>query len=236
MKNDFSGMLLFDKPKSITSFKAVNKIRKILNIKKAGHCGTLDPAATGLLLILTGKATKLQRKFMKRDKVYLSSFLLGTTTDSGDLDGTIIEQKEVKDINIKEIKNALNVFKGEIEQIPPMYCALKYKGKKLYELARKGIIVERKPRKVTIKDIEVLSFSDNILKVRVSCSSGTYIRSLAEDIGNFLGSGAVVSELRREKIGDFRVEDALKMEDLVNVEKIISGLINMEKLQADDEK
>lgn len=230
MQNDISGMLLFDKPKGYTSFKAVSKIRKILNIKKAGHCGTLDPAATGLLLILAGKATKLQDKFMKQDKVYLSSFLLGTMTDSGDLDGNIIQKKEVIGIDIVKIQEAVNRFTGEIEQIPPMYSALKYNGKKLYELARKGITVERKPRKVTIKNIDIISFDGITLEVRVGCSSGTYIRTLAEDIGNVLGCGAVVSGLRREKIGDFSVDGALKDSDLENAASVINNVINIETL------
>lgn len=236
MQNNISGMILFDKPKGITSFKAVHKIRKILNVKKAGHCGTLDPAATGLLLILVGKATKLQDRFMKQDKVYLSSFLLGTVTDSGDMDGNVLEEKEVKDVNIEKIENAVNLFKGEIEQIPPMFSALKHKGQKLYELARKGITVERKPRKVTIHDIEIKSFIDNILEIRVSCSSGTYIRTLAEDIGKVLGCGATVSELRREKIGDFSVNDALKSDELESIDKITHSIINIETLQAGNGK
>lgn len=236
MQNDISGMLLFDKPKGITSFKAVNKIRKILNIKKAGHCGTLDPAATGLLLVLTCKATKLQEKFMKHDKVYLSSFILGITTDSGDLDGNIIECKDAGNISLEQVSKAVNFFKGEIEQIPPMFSALKHQGRKLYEFARKGIEVERKPRKVMIKEIDIVSFKDNLLQVRVSCSSGTYIRTLAEDIGKVLGCGAAVSELRREKIGQFSIDDAIKNEDLDNIDKITSSLIELETLQAIDEK
>ncbi|MCL1972420.1 MAG: tRNA pseudouridine(55) synthase TruB [Endomicrobia bacterium] len=230
MQNDISGMLLFDKPEGWTSFKAVNKIRKILNIKKAGHCGTLDPSATGLLLVLTGTSTKLQNKFMKQDKVYLSTFLLGTITDSGDLDGNIIEKNEVKDINLEKVIKAADCFKGEIEQIPPMYSALKHKGKKLYELAREGITVERKPRKVTIKNIDIISFDGINVEVRVECTSGTYIRTLAEDIGKILGCGAAVSRLRREKIGNFSVDDAMKESGLENTDLIIKNIISIEDL------
>lgn len=231
MPNEISAMLPFDKPANITSFKAVHKIRKILNVKKAGHCGTLDPAATGLLLIMLGKATKLQDKFMKQDKVYLASFLLGTVTDSGDLDGNIIAQKELLNIDIGKIKETAQRFLGEIEQVPPMYSALKHKGKKLYELARQGIIVERKPRKVIIKNIDVISFDDNVVWVRVCCSSGTYIRTLAEDMGSMLGCGAAVKELRREKIGCFSVSGALKDNELGDIGRMLEKTVSLETLR-----
>ncbi|MCL2485594.1 MAG: tRNA pseudouridine(55) synthase TruB [Endomicrobia bacterium] len=228
--NDFSGMLLLDKPVGITSFKAAHTVKKVLNVKKTGHCGTLDPLATGLLLIMVGSATKLQDKFMKQDKVYRSSFLLGTETDSGDLAGTVIQKKDFLHINIDMVKNAVKNFEGEILQIPPMFSAIKHKGMKLYELARKGIEVERKPRSVTIKSIEVLSYENGVIDLRTACSSGTYIRTLAKDIGDFLGCGAVVSLLRREKIGNFDVNDALKFDELENIEIVKSKLISLEKL------
>ena len=228
--NDISGMLLIDKPVGITSFKAAHKIKKILNVKKTGHCGTLDPLATGLLLVLIGKATKLQDEFMKRDKVYRASFLLGTVTDSGDLDGKIISKHSAESICKADAVKALKHFEGEIEQIPPMFSALKHKGKKLYELARKGIEVERKPRKVIIKSIELLSFKNSIADVRVECSSGTYIRTLAKDFGEILGCGATVAKLRREKIGSFDVKDAVKPEDLENLEALKSKFIPIERL------
>jgi tRNA pseudouridine55 synthase len=225
--NNISGLLLLDKPAGITSFKVVHKIREIMNVQKAGHCGTLDPAATGLLLILIGKATKLQNELMKKDKVYVSSFLLGVVTDSGDLDGRIISRNSVLNINIEEIKRAIETFKGEILQIPPMYSALKCNGKKLYELARQNIEVERKSRKITIKGFDILSYNKNILNVRIFCSSGTYIRALAQDLGNILGCGATVMALRREKIDVFDIKDALKLEYLCNeCSKINWRLIN----------
>lgn len=229
-KNNISGMLLLDKPSKITSFQAVHQIRKILNVKKVGHCGTLDPAATGLLLIMIGKATKLQDKFMKQDKVYRSSFLLGTVTDTGDTDGNIIEQKDSSHIEIEKLKEVILKFQGEITQIPPMFSALKYKGKKLYELARKGIEVERKPRKVNIRSIEILSFKNPVADIRIECSSGTYIRTLAEDIGKELGCGATVCALRREKIGDFDVEDALKEKDFKDFDTICKNIIDYQDL------
>ena len=226
-----SGMLLLDKPAGITSFKAVAKIRKTLNVKKTGHCGTLDPLATGLLLVLVGKATKLQDRFMKKDKVYRCSFLLGITTDSGDMEGNITEKKDCSGITADAAEKALKNFVGEIEQIPPMYSALKYGGKKLYELARKGITVERQPRKVTIKSIKMLSFKDCIAEAVVECSSGTYIRTLAEDFGRVLGCGAAVCSLRREKIDGFDVSGAIKAEDFENADKIKSALISLEELK-----
>lgn len=223
--NSIDGLLLLDKPFGITSFEAVYKIKKVLNVEKIGHCGTLDPAATGLLLVLVGKATKLQAKFMKKDKVYLSSFFLGMVTDSGDLDGNIISKSSVSNVNIERIKKMVEMFEGEIFQIPPMYSALKYNGKKLYELARRGIEVERKPRKVTIKKFEVFSYDEGIVKVRIECSSGTYIRALAQDLGNVLKCGATVKTLRREKIGMLDIKDALGFKDTDSISKIIEKLI-----------
>jgi tRNA pseudouridine55 synthase len=223
--NNIDGLLLLDKPFGITSFEAVHRIKKILNVEKTGHCGTLDPAATGLLLVLVGKATKLQAEFMKKDKVYLSSFFLGMVTDSGDLDGNIISESSISNINIERIKKTVEIFENEILQIPPMYSALKHNGKKLCELARQGIEVERKPRKVTIKKFEVLSYDEGIVKVRIECSSGTYIRTLAQDLGNVLKCGATVKTLRREKIDIFDIRDALRFKDTDNVDKITEKLI-----------
>ncbi|GHT51881.1 tRNA pseudouridine synthase B [Endomicrobiia bacterium] len=228
--NDIAGLLLLDKPLGITSFKATHKIKRVLNVKKTGHCGTLDPAATGLLLVLTGKATKLQDKLMKKDKIYTSSFLMGTVTDSDDLEGSIISKNSTMDINIDRIKKVAKTFEGEILQIPPMYSALKCNGKKLCELARHGIEVERKPRRVTIKNFDVLSYCENVAKVCIFCSSGTYIRTLAHDLGSVLGCGATVKALRREKIDVFDVKDALNFEDSDDVSQIMKKLIPYDKL------
>jgi tRNA pseudouridine55 synthase len=228
--NDTAGLLLLDKPSGITSFKATYKIKKVLKVKKTGHCGTLDPAATGLLLVLVGKATKLQDKLMKKDKIYTSSFLVGTLTDTHDLEGNIISKNTTAGIDIDKIKKAAKTFEGEILQIPPMYSALKYNGKKLYELARQKIEVERKPRSVTIKKIDVFSYDENIVNLRIFCSSGTYVRALARDLGNILGCGAAVKTLRREKIGLFDVKDALNFENLGNISQIMKKLISYDKL------
>ncbi|MDR1720877.1 MAG: tRNA pseudouridine(55) synthase TruB [Endomicrobium sp.] len=228
--DDISGLLLLDKPSNITSFKVAHRIKRILNVKKAGHCGTLDPAATGLLLILVGKATKLQDRFMKKDKVYISSFLLGMITDSGDLDGNIVSRSNISNIDIKVIKALAKTFKGEVFQTPPMYSALKYNGKKLYEFARQGVEIERKSREIMIKRFDILSYNDGIVRVRIECSSGTYIRTLAQDLGNVLKCGATVKMLRREKIGIFDVKDALKFEEADSADKIIKNLIPFKEL------
>ncbi|MDR0724076.1 MAG: tRNA pseudouridine(55) synthase TruB [Endomicrobium sp.] len=228
--SDISGMLLVDKPSNITSFKVVKNLRKILNIKKAGHCGTLDPLANGLLLVLLGKATKLQNKFMKKDKVYNSTFLLGVTTDTYDLDGKITSLKEVSYVNAEKIKTSVDKFKGEIFQVPPMYSALKVKGKKLCNLARKGVEIKRNARKITIYGFDILNFDKNIINVRVHCSSGTYIRCLAKDLGETLGCGAAVKTLRREKISNFDVKDAIPFSNEMESGKILKNIIPYETL------
>jgi tRNA pseudouridine55 synthase len=218
VQNDYSGLLLVNKPSGITSFKLVNLIKKKLQVKKAGHCGTLDPLASGLMLVLIGKATKLQDKFMKQDKVYTASVKLGTKTDSGDLAGKVVQQSDYSHVDIDKIKNVCKDFIGETEQIPPMFSALKVGGKKLYELARKGIEIERKRRKITIYFIDVIDYSDGIIKIRVKCSSGTYIRTLAEDIGKKLKTDAVLNNLVREEIGDYSLAEAVALDEIVSHE------------------
>ena len=220
--NDFSGMLLVDKPSGITSFKIVSFIRHSLQVKKAGHCGTLDPLATGLLIVLVGKSTKQQEVFMKQDKVYKAALKLGITTDTGDTDGAVTASNKA-DVTIEQVKAAAKKFVGIISQTPPMYSAIKQNGKRLYELARTGITVERKSRQINIKSIDVLSCGEGIAEIRVDCSSGTYIRVLAEDIGRELGCGAAISALRRESIGSFSVENAVSYED-ENLADKIEGL------------
>lgn len=214
-QNNFSGLLLVNKPSGITSFKVVSIIRKTLKVKKVGHCGTLDPLAVGLMIVLVGKsATKQQDKFMKQDKVYYAKIKLGIKTDTGDLEGQIISQSDFSNITLEQIKSVCNSFIGETEQEPPMYSALKVNGKKLYELARKGITVERKKRKITIYNIDVLSFDGSEIEIRVKCSSGTYIRVLAQDIGTKLNTDATLSYLRREQIGPFSLDNAVSLENI----------------------
>ena len=216
MQNDYCGLLVVNKPSGITSFKLVNIIRKKLQIKKAGHCGTLDPLASGLMLVLLGKATKMQDNFMKKDKVYLADIRLGLRTESGDLDGNIVSESDYSHVTNEKIKDVCAGFTGEIEQIPPMFSALKVGGRKLYELARKGIEIERKTRKIIIYSIDVLSFVNGIIKIRVKCSSGTYIRTLAEDIGKKLGTDAVLNNLVREEIGIYSLAEAVSLDEIVS--------------------
>ena len=212
--NDFYGFILVNKPVGITSFKLVYIIKKKLNVKKVGHCGTLDPLASGLMLVLVGKYTKLQEKFMKQDKVYLATIKLGIRTDSGDLDGKIISQSDYSHIKKIDIKNALNSFIGKISQIPPMYSALKVNGKKLYELARKGITIERKSREITIYNIDFLDFQKDTFSIRIKCSSGTYIRTLVEDIGKKINTDTVLINLVREEIGNYKLSAAINIDDI----------------------
>ena len=212
--NDFSGLLLVDKPIGITSFKLVHIIKKFFNVKKVGHCGTLDPLASGLMIVLVGKYTKFQDKFMKQDKVYYAEIKLGLKTDSGDLDGKIISQSDFSHVTKELIKTACKSFVGKINQIPPMYSALKVNGQKLYELARKGIIIDRKPREITIYSIDLIDYKNDTFSIRVKCSSGTYIRTLAEDIGTKLNTDTVLTKLVREQIGNYKLSNAASIDTI----------------------
>lgn len=212
--NDFSGLILVNKPIGITSFKLVHIIRKKLKVKKVGHCGTLDPLASGLMIVLVGKYTKLQDKFMKQDKVYCATVKLGIKTDSGDLDGKIISQSDYSHVTKDLIEQTCKSFVGKIKQVPPMYSALKVNGQKLYELARKGVTVERKPREITIYNIDLTDYKKDNFSIRVKCSSGTYIRTLAEDIGTKLKTDTVLTNLVREEIGKYKLTDAINIDDI----------------------
>ena len=212
MNNDNDRIILIDKPSNMTSFGVVARVRRQLSEVagkkvKVGHCGTLDPFATGLLILVTGKQTKNAGEFMKKDKVYEATFRLGQVSSSGDPEGEITEYSDVKPSR-EEIKKVIPQFTGEITQTPPMFSAIKINGQRAYKLARKGEVVEIPKRTVTIYSLEVLDYSYPELKVRTHVSSGTYIRSLAIDIGEMLGTGAYCSELRRTKIADWDVVDA----------------------------
>ncbi len=203
-------ILLVDKDPDCTSFDVVAKLRKILRIRKIGHAGTLDPFATGLLVMLIGKATKMQDSLMMNDKVYECTVKLGERTDSFDRTGTVIDTSDKK-VTESEVSKTVMSFVGEGEQLPPMFSAVKKDGKRLYELARKGIEIEREPRKVTIHSIKVLGIDEGYFRMRVGCSKGTYIRTLADDIGMKLGTFAHLQELRRVSSGEFSVDDAFKL-------------------------
>lgn len=213
-----NGILLINKPKNFTSFDVVAKLRRIFKIKKIGHAGTLDPMATGVLPILLGNATKIQELLQNSDKEYLATFKLGLTTDTLDITGKVLSESVVN-VSLDDIKNILPKFCGEINQVPPMFSAIKKNGIKLYDLARKGISIKRDPRLVTINSIDLIDFDGDIIKILVSCSKGTYIRSLCSDIGNNLGCGAVLTELSRTKACSFSIDDCLTLEELEKLYK-----------------
>jgi len=215
-------VLLIDKPLHWTSFQVVNKlrweIRQAFNIKKikVGHAGTLDPLATGLLVICTGKMTKQIDTFQGQIKEYTGTIVLGSTTPSFDLETEINETFSTNHITEALIKKTISQFIGNIDQFPPVFSAIKKDGKRLYEFARAGEKVEIKSRKITISEFEITRFENNEVDFRVVCSKGTYIRSLANDFGKALNSGAHLSVLRRTKIGDFRVENAQSIDEFIN--------------------
>jgi len=209
-----NGILNIYKEAGFTSHDVVAVVRKILNCKKAGHTGTLDPQATGVLPICIGKATKVVDFLTSFDKYYETELTLGITTTTDDSTGDIIETKQV-DFDKNKITDVINSFKGESYQIPPMYSAIKVNGKRLYTLAREGKVIARQPRKINIYDIEIKEFIEpNKVKIYVHCSKGTYIRSLCFDIGKKLGCGAYMSSLLRTKVNCFNIEDSIKLDEL----------------------
>ncbi len=205
-------VILIDKPLHWTSFDVVRKIRSTIKIKKVGHAGTLDPLATGLLIVCTGKFTKKINEYMAQVKEYTGTFTLGATTPTYDKESTPEKFKDYAHITAAEIKIATHKFLGEIQQFPPIYSAIKKEGVALYELARRGEEVELKARTVQINEFEITAIELPVISFRVLCGTGTYIRSLAHDMGTVLGCGAYLSELRRTKIGDMNVNDAKTME------------------------
>lgn len=208
-------VILLDKPLHWTSFDAVRKIRNAIRIKKVGHAGTLDPLASGLLIICTGKFTKKINDYMAAEKEYTGSFTLGAVTPTYDLESDATDFKETGHITPEEIHNNTKQFTGHIQQMPPLYSAIKKEGVALYTLARRGKDVELEPRSIFIKEFEITSIEMPVLKFRVVCSTGTYIRSLAHDFGAALGCGAYLSELRRTRIGEFWVDDAKTIESFI---------------------
>jgi tRNA pseudouridine55 synthase len=210
--------LLLDKPVGISSNRALQDVKKIYKVKKAGHAGTLDPLASGLLLLLFGEATKFAGPLLDADKEYLATVKLGEKTATGDAEGEVIERLPVQ-VSEAEIQQVLEKFKGATEQVPPMYSALKRGGVPLYELARKGESVTRPPRRVEISALEKIRFDAPMLELRVRCSKGTYIRTLAEDIAAALGTAGHVSALRRTASGGFRIEDAVSFEVLEKMDE-----------------
>ena len=208
------GILIVDKPKGMTSHDVVDFVRKKFGLKKAGHAGTLDPMATGVLVILIGKYTKSSATFLNDDKEYDATLTLGAESDTGDAWGRISPSRNSVNFTREEIEGAFNKFLGPIEQVPPSYSAVKFKGKKLYQFARKGIEVKVEPRKVVIKNLEISKIEIPEVFFYVTCSKGTYIRQLAIDIGKALGCGAYLSQLKRMKSGNFHIDEATTMEEL----------------------
>ena len=213
---DITGVLLLDKPVDLSSNHALQRAKRAFNANKAGHTGTLDPFATGLLVCCFGRATKISTLMLEADKSYRATLSLGAETDSGDLTGEVVQQADYQavDLSSERVKEVLTQFKGEIEQIPPMHSALKRDGKPLYEYARQGIVLERPPRQVTIYSIELISLEADTLVIDVECSKGTYIRTLAQDIGRVLGCYAHLSALRRLSVGDFLLSDTVTLEQI----------------------
>jgi tRNA pseudouridine55 synthase len=209
-----SGILLVDKPAEWSSHDVVSLIRKRFNVKKVGHCGTLDPAATGLLVIVLGRATKLSQKLSGEDKTYEAEMLIGTETDSQDLDGTITAENSWSSVTEEQIGMVCEKFVGEQYQTPPMVSAKKVGGKRLYKLAREGKVIEREPVKINIRSLEITAIDLPYVNFTVSSSKGTYIRTLCYDIGRQLGCGAVLAGLRRIQCGIFSVENSVTVEKI----------------------
>jgi tRNA pseudouridine55 synthase len=208
------GALLLDKPVGITSNRALQDAKRIFQVKKAGHAGTLDPLASGLLLVLFGEATKFAGLLLDAEKEYLATVRLGERTSTADAEGEVLERKEIPAAIENAVPSVLGRFKGEIEQVPPMHSALKRDGVPLYKLARKGQNVARAPRRIRIAALDLVAFRSPLMELRVRCSKGTYIRTLAEDIGVALGTAAHLAALRRTASGAFRVEEAIRLDAL----------------------
>ncbi|MCH4564299.1 tRNA pseudouridine(55) synthase TruB [Halomonas sp. EGI 63088] len=209
-----NGVLLLDKPQGVSSNHALQRARRLFQAQKAGHTGTLDPMATGLLPVCFGEATKFSAHLLAADKVYRTRVELGVITDTGDAEGAVVERHEVPPLTRGDVEGVLEQFHGEIEQVPPMYSALKHQGRKLYELAREGRTVERAVRRVTVYDARLLVVEDAAFELEVRVSKGTYIRTLAEDIGRALGCGGHISALRRLETGPFTSDGMLGLETL----------------------
>ena len=234
IKHLLNGILVIDKPQGLISTETLEKVKKILKVKKAGHGGTLDPIATGVLPIFLNNATKLAQIFLEGDKIYEGEFQLGIVTDTYDITGEILAENEIPDFSVNEIQKIANTFLGEIEQIPPPYSAAKYKGRPLYKYARNGIFIPKKPKKIKINEFKILEKKDSKVRFYLHCSKGTYVRSLINTLGEKLKCGAVLVNLRRLKKSVFTLDDAItleKLEELASqgLDKILPFIIPPEK-------
>ncbi|WP_439882442.1 tRNA pseudouridine(55) synthase TruB [Pontibacter sp. MBLB2868] len=221
MQYDFAAgeILLIDKPLDWTSFDVVKKVRNTIRVKKVGHAGTLDPLATGLLILCTGKFTKRIDEIQGQEKEYTGSIRLGEITPSYDRETEVTETCDISHLSEEEVKAAAQTFVGTIEQVPPIYSAVMVDGKRAYDLARKGKSAELKPRTITIKAFDITSIEGPEIHFKVICTKGTYIRSLAHDLGQKLGCGAHLSSLVRTRIGEYKLEDALTIEDIQEIRR-----------------
>jgi len=229
------GVLLLDKPVGLSSNHALQRAKHAMDAQKAGHTGTLDPFATGLLVCCMGRATKISGAMLSADKGYRATIAFGRETDSGDLTGVVTQEAPADFAGVIEatLRAVLSTFMGTQMQIPPMVSALKRDGKPLYEYARQGIVLEREPREITIRTLELLSFTPMSAEVQVHCTKGTYIRTLAQDIGRALGCWGHLSALRRTQVGPFSLDDAVPLEALQMMEAPESALIAMQDLPAE---
>lgn len=227
------GIVIINKEKEYTSHDVVAKVKKILNEKKVGHTGTLDPNATGVLPILLGKGTKLSKYLINHNKIYEATLKLGEKTDTADIEGKIIEEKDVKKENLSQenVTKVLKEFIGKSKQVPPMYSAIKVNGKKLYEYARKGQTIEIKPREIEIYSIELQSITNNEITFKVHCSKGTYIRTLCENIAEKLETVGYMKELKRIEVGEFNIKNAITLKELES--KKGKALISIEEFLKD---
>ena len=224
-----NGIILLDKAKGESSNYALQRIKRLFHAKKAGHTGSLDPLATGVLPLCLGEATKISQFLLDSDKRYLAKVKLGERTDSGDSEGVVIDVQRRIDVDYDALVQTLTKFEGEIKQLPPMYSALKHHGVPLYKLARKGISIKRKVRAVTIHKIGLMNFDNNIAEIDVTCSKGTYIRTLADDLGQELGCGAHVIELRRLQAGVFSIDQCRDSNELETIKESF-GLGGLDKV------
>lgn len=207
-------VLIIDKPSGMTSHDVVDRVRRISGIRRVGHAGTLDPSATGVLVVLVGRATRLAQFFIEDEKDYRGEMILGTATDSHDAEGKVVSTATVAGITAADVEGALAGFVGAIEQVPPMVSAIKRNGTPLYVLARRGITVPREPRRILVRRLELLEYRQPVAEFEVTCSKGTYVRTLAHDVGGVLGCGAHLGRLSRERAGRFRLGDAVSLDDV----------------------
>ncbi len=209
------GLLNIDKPTGMTSHDVVGRVRRVAGLRRVGHTGTLDPLATGVLVVCLGRATRLVEYVVGRPKTYEAVVKLGESTNTYDSDGEVTQERPLPaDLSVEALEQALDPFRGEISQIPPMYSAIKKDGQPLYKLARQGKVIERPPRQVTVYELSQLNWVEDTLTLRVTCSAGTYIRSIAHDLGEALGCGAHLTALRRTAVGQFTADNAVKLDDL----------------------